>query len=214
MELTNSSFQETMADTSFDSQKSSKTENSNSFKILLNEDYNTYTDILKKIYPYFEFNHYNKIKDEYYEYFKKYGDNDINNRNSKYNNNNNDTFVNKDYKKSNLLDISGAQSNIDISPDKLRIKDDLSFKMGIIDKELESILETHANKFYNYIETNDNFIKLISKYTDEIRIKIGISKIIKKNYFNNSMKLILKQKKKKELENLLIITYYMNDLKK
>ena len=230
MELTNTSFQETMADTSFDSQKSSKTENSNSFKILLNEDYNTYTDILKKIYPYFEFNHYNKIKDEYYEYFKKYGDNDINNRNSKYNNYNNDTFVNKDYKKSNLLDILGAQSNIDISPDKFRIKDDflartdktelkmikddLSFKMGIIDKELESILETHANKFYNYIETNDNFIKLISKYTDEIRIKIGISKIIKKNYFNNSMKLILKQKKKKELENLLIITYYMNDLKK
>ena len=230
MELTNTSFQETMADTSFDSQKSSKTENSNSFKILLNEDYNTYTDILKKIYPYFEFNHYNKIKDEYYEYFKKYGDNDINNRNSKYNNNNNDTFLNKDYKKSNLLDILGAQSNIDISPDKFRIKDDflartdktelkmikddLSFKMGIIDKELESILETHANKFYNYIETNDNFIKLISKYTDKIRIKIGISKIIKKNYFNNSMKLILKQKKKKELENLLIITYYMNDLKK
>ena len=81
--LTDSSFQETDANTSFDFQKSSSTEyNNNTFKILLNEDYNTYTDILKKIYPSFKYNHYSKIKDEYYEYFKKYGDNDINNRNS------------------------------------------------------------------------------------------------------------------------------------
>ena len=228
VELTDSSFQETVADTSFDSQKSSKTENNNTFKLLLNENYDTYTEILKKIYPSFEFNHYSKIKDEYYEYFKKYGDNDINNRNSKYNNNND--IINKTYKKSNLLDILGVQKNIEVPPDKFRIKDDflsrnditelklikddLSFKMGIIDKELESILEAQANKFYNYIETNDNFIKLITKYSDEIRLKIEINKIIKKNYFNNSMKLILKQKKKKELENLLKITYYMNDIKK
>ena len=45
--LTDSSFQETDANTSFDFQKSLSTEyNSNTFKILLNEDYNTYTDIL------------------------------------------------------------------------------------------------------------------------------------------------------------------------
>ena len=64
--ITDSSFQETVANTSFDSQKYSVTDNNNTFKILLNEDYNTYTDILKKIYPSFEFNHYSKIKDEYY----------------------------------------------------------------------------------------------------------------------------------------------------
>ena len=49
IELTDSSFQETLADTSFDSQKSSKTEyNNNSFEILLNENYNSYADNLKK----------------------------------------------------------------------------------------------------------------------------------------------------------------------
>ena len=226
--LTDSSFQETLADTSFDSQKSSKIENNNTFKILLNEDFNTYTTNLKKIYPSFEFNHYNKIKDEYYEYCKKYGDNDINNRNSKYNIKNNNNI--KEYKKSNLLDILGVQQNISVPTEKFKIKEDflsrndktelkmikedLSFKTGIIDKELESILQTQSNKFYNYIENNVNFTKLISYYSDEIKSKIEIQKKIKKNYFNNSMKLLLKEKKKKELEKLLNITYNMNDLKK
>ena len=225
--LTDSSFQETLADTSFDSQKSSKIENNNTFKILLNEDFNTYTTNLKKIYPSFEFNHYNKIKDEYYEYCKKYGDNDINNRNSKYNIQNNNNI--KEYKKSNLLDILGVQQNISVPTEKFKIKEDflsrndktelkmikedLSFKTGIIDKELESILQTQSNKFYNYIENNVNFTKLISYYSDEIKSKIEIQKKIKKNYFNNSMKLLLKEKKKKELEKLLNITYNMNDLK-
>ena len=230
MELfSDSSFQETLADTSFDSQKSSKMENYNTFKILLNEDYYTYTEILKKIYPSFEFNHYNKIKDEYYEYFKKYGDNDINNRNSKYNIKNNINNSNK-YKKSNLLDILGVQQNIAVPTENFKIKEDflsrsdvtelkmikedLSFKTGIIDKELESILQTQSNKFYNYIETNNNFTKLISYYSDEFKSKIVILKRIKKNYFNNSMKLLLKEKKKKELEKLLNIAYSMNDLKK
>ena len=231
IELTDSSFQETLADTSFDSQKSSKTEYlNNSFNMLLNENYNSYTDILKKIYPSFEFNHYNKIKDEYYEYFKKHGENDINNRNSKYNTNNNDINNNKGYKKSNLLDILGLQNNIEAPPEKFRIKDDflsrkditelkmikedLSFKTGIIDKELEFILQSQSNKFYNYIEHNSKFVKLIYYYADEIQKKKEKQKIIKKNYVNNCMGLVLKQKKKKELEKILNIVYCMNDLKK
>ena len=226
--ITDSSFQETVANTSFDSQKYSVTDNNNTFKILLNEDYNTYTDILKKIYPSFEFNHYSKIKDEYYEYYKKYGDNDINNRNSKYSTGN--ININEKYKQSNLLDILGVQKNIASPPEKFRIKDDflsrnditelkmikddLSFKTGIIDKELESILESQSNKFYNHIENNAIFVKLISNYSNEIKLKIEKQKIIKKNYMANSMKLLLKEKKKKELEKLLNISYYMNDLKK
>ena len=227
--LTDSSFQETLADTSFDSQKSSRTENnSNTFKMLLNEDYTTYTDILKKLYPSFEFNHYSKIKDEYYEYFKKYGDNDINNRNSKYNINN--KKIDEEYKKSNLLDILGAQEDIEVPPDKFRIKEDflsrsdvtelkmikndLSFKTSIIDKELESILQSQAHKFYNYIESNGKFVKTINDYSDEIKLKLEKQKIIKRNYISNCMKLILKEKKKKELEKLLNATYIMNDLKK
>ena len=228
--FSNSSFQETLADTSFDSQKSSRLESSsNCFKMLLNEDYTTYIEILKKIYPSFEFNHYNKIKDEYYEYFKKYGDNDINNRNSKYNTNANKN-VNEAYKQSNLLDILGVQKNIEVSPTKFRIKDDflsrtnitelnmikndLSFKTGIIDKELESILQAQASKFYNYIEANDNFSKLMTYYADDIKSKIETQKIIKKNYMNNSMKLILKERKKKVSEKILCASYAINELKK
>ena len=228
--FSNSSFQETLADTSFDSQKSSRLESSsNCFKMLLNEDYTTYIEILKKIYPSFEFNHYNKIKDEYYEYFKKYGDNDINNRNSKYNTNANKN-VNEAYKQSNLLDILGVQKNIEVSPTKFRIKDDflsrtnitelnmikndLSFKTGIIDKELESISQAQASKFYNYIEANDNFSKLMTYYADDIKSKIETQKIIKKNYMNNSMKLILKERKKKVSEKILCASYAINELKK
>ena len=228
--FSNSSFQETLADTSFDSQKSSRLENSsNCFKMLLNEDYTTYIEILKKIYPSFEFNHYNKIKDEYYEYFKKYGDNDINNRNSKYNTNDNKN-ENGEYKQSNLLDILGVQENIEVSPKKFRIKDDflsrtnitelnmikndLSFKTGIIDKELESILQAQASKFYKYIEANDNFSKLMTYYADDIKSKIETQKIIKKNYMNNSMKLILKERKKKVSEKILCVSYAINELKK
>ena len=228
--FSNSSFQETLADTSFDSQKSSRFENSsNCFKMLLNEDYTTYIEILKKIYPSFEFNHYNKIKDEYYEYFKKYGDNDINNRNSKYNINANKN-ENEPYKQSNLLDILGVQKNIEVSPTKFRIKEDflsrtnitelnmikndLSFKTGIIDKELESILQAQASKFYNYIETNDSFSKLMTYYADDIKSKIETQKIIKKNYMNNSMKLILKERKKKVSEKILCVSYAINELKK
>ena len=228
--FSNSSFQETLADTSFDSQKSSRLESSNNcFKMLLNEDYTIYIEILKKIYPSFEFNHYNKIKDEYYEYFKKYGENDINNRNSKYNTkaNKND---NEEYKQSNLLDILGVQKNIEVSPNKFRIKEDflsrtnitelnmikndLSFKTGIIDKELESILQAQASKFYNYIEANDSFSKLMTYYADDIKSKIEAQKIIKKNYMNNSIKLILKERKKKISEKILCISYAINELKK
>ena len=223
--LTDSSFQETLANSSYDSPENN---NNNSFDSL-NDDYTIYTDILKKIYPYFEFNHYNKIKDEYYEYFKKYGDNDINNRHSKYNIKNEKNNENKKYKKSNLLDILGVQKGIDAPPELFRIKDDflsrsditeinmikkdLSFKTSIIDKELESILEAQSGKFYNYIEKNDNFVKQISYYADDIKLKREMLKIIKRNYMNNNMKLILKEKKKKELEKVLKITHYMNDLK-
>ena len=102
--------------------------------------------------------------------------------------------INDKYKQSNLLDILGVQKNISESPEKFRIKedflsrtdlteikmikDDLSFKTGMIDKELESILESQANKFYNHIENNANFINMISNYSNEIKLKIEKKKII------------------------------------
>ena len=76
------------------------------------------------------------------------------------------------YKQSNLLDILGVQENIRVSPKDFKIKkdflsrndiveismiqNDLSFKMGIINKELDSILEKNGNKIYNYTEKNIN----------------------------------------------------------
>lgn len=85
------------------------------------------------------------------------------------------------------------------------IKNDLSFKTGIIDKELESILQAQASKFYNYIEANDNFSKLMTYYADDIKSKIETQKIIKKNYMNNSMKLILKERKRKFLKKYYVL---------
>ena len=74
------------------------------------------------------------------------------------------------YKQSNLLDILGVQENIKISPKEFKIKNDfmsrtviveismiqndLAFKMGIINKELDSILEKNGNKKYNYTKKN------------------------------------------------------------
>ena len=140
-----------------------KEKNESTFKMLVKEDYSGYIQILKRIYPSFRFNHYNRISNEYVEYYKKYGEEgDIINRN----------FIKKEkkegeYKRSNLLDILGVQENITEDPKKFKIKndflkrndpyelkmikEDLSFKTGVIDKELNHILESQANILYNYI---------------------------------------------------------------
>ena len=156
------------------SNKTSKS--SSSFKILIKEDYSGYIQILKRIYPSFKFNHYNRISNEYYEYYKKYGEEgDINNRNfGKISSSDDNNYkIKKEktiYKKSNLLDILGVQENIAEEPKKFKIKndflsrkdpyelkmikEDLSFKTGVIDKELNHILEYQANTLYNYILNN------------------------------------------------------------
>ena len=154
----------------------------NSFKLLIREDYSGYIQILKRIYPSFRFNHYNRISNEYYEYYKKYGEEgDINNRNYI------KTDIPKkagDYKKSNLLDILGVQENIADEPKifKIRndflsrkdpyelkmIKEDLSFKTGVIDKELNHILESEANTLYNYIENNIDLNHKIDEFSDKM----------------------------------------------
>ena len=150
------------------------------FKILLKENYSLYITNLKSKYPSFKFNHYKKVNNEFLEYYKKYGEEgDINNI---YFNNNNikndlESFIfnnkykdNKEYKKSNLLEILGAQENIECDPQSFKIKDDylsrtnctelkmiqkdLQFKTGVIEKELEFILMNSQQKLYNYIENN------------------------------------------------------------
>ena len=143
-------------------------------KILLKQNYSNYTIKLKSLYPKFQFNHYYVSRSDLIEnYYRKYGEEgDINNRNfankkllEKNKQNKKEPFIKieeEKYKQSNLLDILGVQENVKVSPDKFRIKqdfisrtdvveinmiqNDLSFKMGIINKELDLILKQYGKK--------------------------------------------------------------------
>ena len=201
-----------------------KEKNGSTFKMLVKEDYTGYIKILKRIYPSFNFNHYSKTKNENFEYYKKYGEEgDIINRN----------YMKKEkkggeYKKSNLLDILGVQENITDDPKNFKIKndflqrtdpyelrmikEDLSFKTGVIDKELNQILENQANILYNYIENNIDLKNQINDFSLEMKNKIDFQKKLSKNYMNNSSKLFLKENKKKQIQKLLIPLRILRDL--
>ena len=203
-----------------------KEKNGSSFKMLVQEDYSGYIKILKRIYPSFSFNHYNRINNEYFEYYKKYGEEgDIINRNFIKN-----EKKGNEYKKSNLLDILGVQENITEDPKKFKIKkdfltrtdpvelkmikEDLSFKTGVIDKELNHILESEANILYNYIENNIDLKNQINDFSIEMKKKIDFQKKLAKNYMNNSSKLFLKENKKKQIQKLLVPLKILSDLGK
>ena len=201
-----------------------KEKNENTFKMLVKEDYSGYIRILKRIYPSFSFNHYNRINNEYLEYYKKYGEEgDIINRN----------LIKKEkkegqYKKSNLLEILGVQENITDDPKKFKIKtdflkrtdttelkmikEDLSFKTSVIDKELNHILENQANVLYNYIENNIDLKNQINDFSLEMKNKIDFQKKLSKNYINNSSKLFLKENKKKQIQKLLVPLKILKEL--
>ena len=195
----------------------------NTFKILLKENYSHYMKTLKKIYPYFKFNHYKKFTKEYSDYIKKYGeDSDINTRH--YNTINNGEMLSfrsknkvkddKEYKKSNLLEILGAQEKIECDPKDFKIKDDflsrnniselrmiqkdLQFKTGVIDKELDFILMNYPQKLYNYIEKNKDLTNKIKEYQVVLIQRRYQKKRVIYNYLNNSGKLMLKEHKKKQ----------------
>ena len=197
----------------------------NTFKILLKENYSHYITSLKKIYPTFKFNHYKKYNKGFSEeeYIKKYGEEgDINTRHHnitskgellsfRFNTKKKDD---KEYKKSNLLEILGAQDNIECDPKDFKIKDDflsrksiselkmiqkdLQFKTGVIEKELDFILMNYPQKLYNYIEKNKDLAKKINEY-QVILIKGRYKKKrVINNYQMNSGKLLLKEHKKKQ----------------
>ena len=211
------------------------------FKILLKENYSQYITNLKSKYPSFKFNHYRKINNEFLEYYKKYGEEgDINNRHFNNSNNNNELVSfrfnhkakdNKEYKKSNLLEILGAQENIECDPQSFKIKDDylsrtnctelkmiqkdLQFKTGVIQKELEFILMNSPQKLYNYIENNRELTKKIKEYQIFLIQRRLQKKRVITNYVSNSAKLISKgHKKRKNLKVLEILndinTIYKN----
>jgi hypothetical protein len=92
------------------------------------------------------------------------------------------------------------------------IKEDLSFKTGVIDKELNQILESQANILYNYIENNIDLKNQINDFSLEMKNKIDFQKKLSKNYINNSSKLFLKESKKKQIQKLLIPLKILRDL--
>ena len=193
------------------------------FKILLKENYSHYISSIKKIYPSFKFNHYKKYVKENMDFIKKYGENsDINIRH--YNNKNSGELLSfrfsnkkkddKEYKKSDLLEILGAQENIACDPKDFKIKDDflsrsstselrmiqkdLQFKTGVIDKELDFILMNYPQKLYNYIENNKDLANRIKEYQVILIQRRFQKKRVIFNYLNNSGKLMLKLNKKKQ----------------
>ena len=212
----------------------------NTFKILLKENYSNYISSLKNKYPPFRFNHYRKnANNDNLEYFKKYGEEgDINNRH--FNNsinvdqmtfrNNNKIKDNKEYKKSNLLEILGAQENIQFDPKLFKIKDDflsrtdcteikmiqkdLQFKTGVIDKELDFILMTCPQKLYNYIENNKELTKKLKEYQIMLIQRRLQKKRVIANYINNSTKIIMKGHKKKQDLKFLKMLYEINTIYK
>ena len=206
-------------------------------KILVRDNFSKYTVKLKSLYPSFQFNHYYRTRNEQIEdYYRKYGEEgDINNRNFVYRSkiaekNKNLKIQEEKYKQSNLLDILGVQENIRISPKDFKIKkdflsrsdiveismiqNDLSFKTGIINKELDSILEKHGNKIYNYTEKNITLKSQIEDYLKSVKHKKIAKKEIYKNYIDNSTKLIIKGWKKNKINKFLAYLKALDEIRK
>ena len=143
---------------------------------------------------------------------------------------NNKIKDNKEYKKSNLLEILGAQENIQCDPKLFKIKDDflsrtdcteikmiqkdLQFKTGVIDKELDFILMTCPQKLYNYIENNKELTKKLKEYQIMLIQRRLQKKRVIANYINNSTKIIMKGHKKKQDLKFLKMLYEINTIYK
>ena len=206
-------------------------------KILLKENFSNYTIKLKNLYPSFQFNHYYRTRSQQIEdYYRKYGEEgDINNRNFAYRSkvmekNKNLIKQEEKYKQSNLLDILGVQENIRIFPKDFKIKNDflsrtdiveismiqndLAFKMGIINKELDSILEKNGNKIYNYTEKNISLKTKIEEYLQNVKHKRLAKQEINKKYIDNSTNLIIKGFRKNKIYKLLSYLYALEEIRK
>ena len=159
---------------------------------------------------------------------KQKKNNNINNNKKK----ENDSFIKieeEKYKQSNLLEILGVQENVKVSPDKFRIKkdflsrtdvveinmiqQDLTFKMGIINKELDSILQEYGKKIYNYTEKNSILKNQIEEYLKNMNNKKQRKKEINKRYIDNSSKLIMKGLRKVKIKKILNYLYSLQKIK-
>jgi hypothetical protein len=94
------------------------------------------------------------------------------------------------------------------------IQNDLSFKIGIINKELDSILEYHGNKIYNYTEKNIALKSLIEEYLKNVKHKQLAKKQIYQKYIGNSTQLIIKGWRKNQINKFLTYLYGLEEIRK
>jgi hypothetical protein len=93
------------------------------------------------------------------------------------------------------------------------IQNDLAFKMGIINKELDSILQQYGKKIYNYSEKNSVLKNQIEEYLKSMNSKKEKKKEINKRYIDNSSKLIMKGLRKCKLKKILNYLYSLQKIK-
>jgi hypothetical protein len=193
------------------SARSSNITQPNTFRILIDQNYSEYITRLRKLYPLFKFNHYSKYPENEFKISSFW--------NSRINTNNNNIVKEEDYNESILLDGLGLQDNIIDEPNKfivkrdflertnldelIMIKDDLVFKMGLIDKEINRIVSENTNYFYDYIENNISIHSEIDKSLNSLALLRNSKKDLNKKYRENSIKILLKGKKKQNLYNLI-----------
>ena len=143
------------------SARSSNITQPNTFRLLIDQNYSDYITRLKKLYPLFKFNHYSKYPEIEFKISSFWNSKII--INNKHNNIINNHIIEEDYNESFLLDSLGLQDNIIDNEDQfiikkdflernnidelIMIKDDLVFKMGLIDKEINRIVSENTNYF-------------------------------------------------------------------
>ena len=209
---------------SLDSARSSNNNQSNSLRILIDQTYSDYIKLLRNIYPIFKFNHFKPIKSEVK--ISSFWNSNIqinhkNKINKKNNDNVNDNIIEEVNNKNLLLDGLGLQDNIAFDSDKfivkrdylerncidelIMIKDDLVFKMGLIDKEIKKIISENTKLFYDYIENNISINFTINKNLSELALLRKSKKDLNKKYVINSSKIILIGKKINNIKLLISV---------
>ena len=195
------------------SARSSNITQPNTFRLLIDQNYSDYITRLKKLYPLFKFNHYSKYPENEFKISSFWNSKII--INNKHNNIINNHIIEEDYNESFLLDSLGLQDNIIDNEDEfiikkdflernnidelIMIKDDLVFKMGLIDKEINKIVSDNTNSLFNYIENNISINYEIDKNLNNLTLIRNSKRDLNKKYIDNSVKLLLKGSKKKKI---------------
>lgn len=193
-----------------DSPKSKNTSQNISFKVLMEQDYNSYISLLRKMYPSFKLNHYSK-------YSEKIRNSQLKNKQK--------NQINEEYISNNLFDSLALTDNYILSPNKFKINQDIlekedtdvldmishdfDIKGGMIEREINSILTQNYTLIYDFVKHNMQIGKEIDDYVLALNGKKLSKQTLTSNYIRNTSKIILKGRKKR---NLIIFSQKANEL--